>query len=386
MPNIIKNFVDSLQPEEKDRIYWDDKITGFGIKVTPKGKKSYLFKYLGPNRKQRKPSIGIHGRITCEQARKIAKQWEYEVEIGQDPAATREILLNAPTMSDLCDRYIQEHAEIYKKKSSIESDNRLITNVIKPKIGKLLITVISREDIARIHIAMKNKPSYANKLLALFSKMFNMAEKWGIRPLHSNPVSNIDKYPEIVRERFLTPNEFMKLSEVLQESEYNRSETPHFIALIRLLILTGARLREIMHAKWEWVDYNVQVLRLPDSKTGKKIIQLSNDAIEILANIPKEENNPYIIAGKIAGRPLINARKPWVRVRDQAGLSDVRIHDLRHSYASVCVEQGMSLQLIGKLLGHTQTRTTERYAHLADHTTKNAANQVSAVLTKIIMD
>ncbi len=381
--NITKRFVDSKGAEPKDQTYWDSAIRGFGLKVTPKGRKVYLFKYRNMAKTQRKATLGVHGNITCEQARKIAQQWSHEVSQGNDPAGRKQMIGESPTIAELCDRYLNQYAKHYKKESSVEFDRIQIEKRIKPSIGNLKIATINQNDITRLHHQMRETPTQANRVLAVLSKMFNLAEKWGLRPDMTNPVRNIDKYPEKARERFLSQKEAQRLLAVLDEEEEMGIESIYVISLIRLLIFTGARLREIMHAKWEWLDMKKGFLHLPDSKTGKKTIQLSAPAISILKKLPKQEKNPYIICGKVEGMPLNNARKPWLRIRQKAELEDVRLHDLRHSFAALAIEAGIPLYHVGKLLGHKQSRTTERYAHLADDPIKAAAELVGKQLDSL---
>jgi len=221
------------------------------------------------------------------------------------------------------------------------------------------------------------KPYQANRTLGVLSKMFNLAEIWGLRPDGSNPCLHVKKYPEQRRERFLSLEEFAALGKALREIEVDGSETQSAVDAIRLLMLTGCRLGEIMKLKWDYVDLNTRELRLPDSKTGAKIVHFGNMACDVLKDIEKLEDNPYVITGKKQGSRLTDLQHPWRRIRAKAGLDGVRIHDLRHSYASGALALGEGLPMIGKLLGHTQVQTTARYAHLANDPVKSAAGRVS---------
>ena len=205
----------------------------------------------------------------------------------------------------------------------------------------------------------------ANKCLALLSKMFNMAERWGWRSEGTNPCRHIDKYKSQPHERFLSENELARLAEALAAAEKDETETPFVVAAIRLLIFTGARMGEILSLEWAQVDFDNTMLFLPETKTGKKVVYLSAPALKALANVPRIDGNPFVICGARDRAHLVNLHKPWARIRKSAGLEDVRIHDLRHSFASTAAAGGLSLPIIGKLLGHTQAATTERYAHLA---------------------
>jgi integrase len=211
--------------------------------------------------------------------------------------------------------------------------------------------------------------------------MFNLAENWALRPDGSNPCRHVEKFKEHKLERFLSETELARLAETLVEAEQARIELPSVIAAIRLLLFTGARLSEILTVRWEHVNFEEHCLRLPDSKTGAKTIYLSPPALEVLNGLQRQDGNPYVIIGAKPGAHLINLRKPWHRIRTKAGLDNVRIHDLRHSFASMAVAGGLSLPVIGALLGHTQAATTQRYAHLAADPLKQAANLTGARIT-----
>ena len=210
---------------------------------------------------------------------------------------------------------------------------------------------------------MKNTPRMANFCLAVLSKFMNWAEEKGLRPQFSNPVRGIRKYPENHRERFLTAEELQRLGESLDE-ELREHGDIYAVAAIRLLILTGARLSEILTLKWEYVDLDRGLLLLPNSKTGKKAIVLNAAARKVLEELPRLNGNPHVICGHKEGQHLVNLQKPWRRIRKRADIEDVRIHDLRHTFASLAARQGGSLPRIGALLGHSQMQTTQRYAHL----------------------
>jgi integrase len=207
--------------------------------------------------------------------------------------------------------------------------------------------------------------------------MFNLAELWGLRPDGTNPRKHIQKYPEEKRQRFLSVAELRRIGEVLGEMEDEGIELPSAILAARLLILTGCRLNEIMTLKWAYVDITDRVLRLPDSKTGAKVVHLGQPAIDLLQAAERFEGNPWVISGALPGKRLSDLQPFWRRVRARAGLKNVRIHDLRHTFASIAVASGQGLPMIGKLLGHTQVQTTARYAHLAADPVKSAADLVS---------
>jgi len=380
MPTLTKSFIDKIEPQDKDYLVWDNKISGFGIKVTPTGRKVYILKYRNKENRQRKPNIGVHGNITCEEARDIAIKWQGIIADGHDPSEDRQELRHSMSISELCDKFLEEYSKVYKKPRSIELDELYINKHIKPSLGRLKVISLDKKDLIKLHSELKSTPTTANRVITLLSKILNLAEDWGIRPHNSNPVGSVKKYKEERKEKYLNNEEISRLFKTLDDLDHEKRESIYFTNMIRLLMLTGARLSEIQHAKWEWVDFKNSIISLPDSKTGKKIIHLSPAAIDVLKNTPKIDKNPYIIVGAVKGSSLNAAQKPWRRVRKIAQLDDVRIHDLRHTFASICVAQGMSLQMVAKLLGHTQTSTSERYAHLAKTNIQDAANIVGNVI------
>jgi integrase len=380
-----KRTVEAIEPGQKDVILWDTEIPGFGCKVTPRGKRSYFLYYRTKDHRERRPSIGVHGAITSEQARRIADQWRSQVNEGGDPSAAKLEQRKAETLAEFAERYMTDYAPGKKKPSSIATDRINLHRHILPALGKLTVVAITRADVVRLLHSMKSTPGAANRTMALLSHMMNVAEKWGLRTDNTNPCRHVDKYPERKRRRFLSEAELAQLAQALSNVERTGMATWSAIAAIRLLVFTGARLSEILTLQWDHVDIDGQCLRLPDSKTGAKEIYLPPAALEVLSNLERQEGNPYVIVGKKPGSHLINLQKPWRRIRKMAALEDVRIHDIRHSFASMAVAGGLSLPMIGALLGHTQPATTQRYAHLAADPLKQAAdltgNRIAAAMT-----
>lgn len=377
---ITVRSVEATQPQARDVILWDSEVPGFGLKVTPRGRKSYFLYYRTQSGQQRRPTIGLHGAIKPEAARDIARRWLLEVTNGQDPSKDRTAGREAPTVKELASRYLEEHAEPRKKDSSIRNDRRLLAVHIVPSIGKTKVASVTRSDIAKLHHSLRTTPYEANRVLALCSKMFQLAERWGLRPDASNPARNIDRFREKARERYLSDAEMARLWEVLNSDEARGNVSADALLAFKLLILTGRRLGEILSLRWEWVDLEARTMTLPDTKTGVLSVPLAAVAVQLLEqhrtrSKPLPERG-YVVRGQKKGAHLVNAQKPWRFVRKMAGLDDVRIHDLRHTYASRAVELGMSLPMIGKLLGHSQPATTARYAHLAQDPVRWAAASV----------
>lgn len=237
---------------------------------------------------------------------------------------------------------------------------------------------------AGLHHSLRSTPYEANRLLALTSKMFGLAERWGLRADGSNPAKNIDRYREDKRERYLSSVEVGRLWSVLNSDDATGKVSSSAIAAIKLLILTGRRLNEVLGLKWCWIDFEAKTLRLPDSKNGALLVSLADAAVTILTDLrANARDDVYVVAGQRKGKPLVNLQKPWRTVRGLAGLDDVRIHDLRHTFASVGAGLGMSLPLLGRLLGHTQAATTNRYAHLAQDPVRVAADAIGAELLRM---
>ncbi len=376
MARLTKRVVDQASANSKAASLWDDELKGFGLRVWPSGRKVYIVKCRIKGR-QRFITIGPHGPVTAEQARVRAFEILSEAKGGRDPAKELDQARKAPTMKGLGERFLDEHVAVRCKPSTQAEYKRSVELFINPKIGTRKVTDIERQDITELHHGLSHIPYQANRTLGVLSKMLSLAEAWGIRPDGSNPCLHVKKYVEQKRARFLSPEEFAALGKALREVEQDGSETQSAIDAIRLLMLTGCRLGEIMTLKWDYVALKARELRLPDSKTGAKIVHFGKTAADVLKGIKKLEENPYVITGKKEGSRLTDLQHPWRRIRAKAKLDNVRIHDLRHSYASGALALGEGLPMIGKLLGHTQVQTTARYAHLANDPVKTAAGRVS---------
>lgn len=381
MAKLTKRAVESAEVRQREYVVWDGDIPGFGVRVLPSGRKSYLVQYRVGTR-SRKLALGSHGVLTPDQARGLAMQALSQVRAGRDPAEERKICRQALTVADLADRFDKEHIAVRLKESTAREYRRNLARFIKPALGRLKITEVTRADVARFHHDLRHIPYQANRNIEIVSKMFSLAEMWGLRPDGTNPRRHIKKYPEVKRERFLNAAELKRLGEVLHEMETERVELPSAIVAVRLLVLTGCRLNEIMKLRWEHVELEAAELRLPDSKTGAKTVHLGDAAVDILRSVERQRLNPHVIVGTKPGMPLSDLQPFWRRVRNRAGLKDVRIHDLRHTFASVAVAAGQGLPMIGRLLGHSQVQTTARYAHLAGVPVRVAANDVAGIIAK----
>lgn len=375
MPKLTKRLIDAAEPGERDGFVWDDELAGYGLKVTPTGRKVFILQYRIGTR-SRRMTLGTYGALTADQARSEAQAALRMVARGDDPMAAHDLRRGEKTTGELLSEFLSLHVDAKLKASSALEYRRLVSKLVPARLARMPINEVRRADLSQLHSSLAKTPYQANRVLAILRKFFNWCEAQGYRQDHSNPTLHVDMFKEKKRERFLSPAEIAHLGTVLTGAERSGEASPFAIAAIRLLILTGARLREILHMRWEWVDFDHACVRLPDSKTGAKTIYLSAPAMQVLSAVPRLEGNPFVVCGQKDGANLINLQKPWNRIRRKAGFAEVRIHDLRHSFASIAVANGMSLPMIGKLLGHSQPQTTARYAHLADDPMKHASDLI----------
>ena len=372
---ISKRIVDATRCGVKDVYVWDKTLKGFGLKVTPKGRKVYFIQYRIGSR-TRRVTIGVHGVITAEQARQKAKIALGQVSFGTDPAQGRDRARADFSIDELFIKFDESHITPRLKPETAKDYRRVFKKYIFPRFKHVTVRNITKQDMLRLHHDMRMTPYRANRTMAKMSKFFNWCEQHGYRDDFSNPTRHVEKFKEKPRHRYLSTEEQKRLGKALNQAEAENIASPYAANAIRLLSLTGARLREITHLKWDFVNFERGTLDLPDSKTGHKTIYLNAAAKDILSQIVRQADNPYVICGIITGGPLINLQKPWSRIRAIADLEDVRMHDLRHTFASVAAMGGMSLPMIGALLGHSQPQTTARYAHLAANPMMEASEQI----------
>ena len=381
MPNLksqklTKSLIEELKPKQKDYFVWDSELRGFGVKVTPTGRKIFVAQYriAGVGISKRK-TIGIHGEVHVQKAKEETRDVLHDARKGIDPNAEREALKKAPTISKALDAFFDEHVNRHLKPSTVENYQLMRRVHLEPAFGKFKLSDITRECVAKFHAKYQDEPYGGNKLLAILSKFFNWCEQKELITLGANPCKHIQKFKEPSRERFLSSSEIKRLLLVLDTATDEKLATTAAVNAIRLLMLTGARRNEILTLRWDFIDLTQHVINLPDSKTGKKTIMLSDTAVKLLRTIERN-SNPYVISGQNENTHLVNIKSAWQRIRKAAGLEDVRLHDLRHTYASMAINNGVPLELISKLLGHKQLKTTLRYAHLQNDTLKMTANLV----------
>ena len=358
---ISKRVVDRLSVDGRDAVFWDRELPGFGIRVYPSGRKVYVVQ-TRHNGKSRRVAVDRHGEFTPDRARKDAAQILARLKAGLPPAEPEA----PPTVADLAERYRREYVALHCKPSTASIYGAMLKNHIIPRLGKLPVAGVVRNDILQFHFKLSGVPKVANSCVDVLVKMFSLAELWEMRPPGRNPCRGMNRYKVTRRrERFLAPEELARLGRVLETASAERLASRHSVAAIRLLALTGCRKNEIMCLAWDDLDFESGEMRLRDSKTGERMVPMPPAAAEVLASLPKTEGNPWVFPGKQKGTHLTSINYNWDRIRKRAGLDDVRLHDLRHTFASRALAIGEGLPMIGELLGHKRVNTTARYAHLA---------------------
>ena len=371
---ISKRSVDALAADGKDALYWDRDLAGFGVRVYPTGRKTYVVQCRGPNG-SRRITIGRHGPVTAIEARKRAAAAIDRIKCGEEPLPVPPEA--APTVADLAEKFMRAHVKVNCRPATAGFYRLALDKHILPALGSKEVRAVERAHVAALHYGLRTRPVTANRAIDILSKMLTLAEAWHLRPARTNPCRSVRRYREKKRERFLSPDETRRLGEVLDRAEAEGGASVYAVAAIRLLMLTGCRLNEVLSLRWDDVDRTAGELRIRESKTGPRSVPLTPTVREVIAAIPRVPGNPWLIVSSRPGvQRLSTIREHWYRLRSQAGLDDVRIHDFRHSYASRALALGVSLTMIGRLLGHTKVSTTARYAHLERETERVSAARV----------
>lgn len=400
---LTKSLIDQTKANDRDTFYWDNEVTGFGLKVTPAGRKVYICKYrFGSGRRAptRRMTIGAHGSPwTVEAARKEARNILAKVALGEDPAREKQSAKKVLTIRELCDEYL-EHGTTLKKASTLATDRGRIERHIKPLIGHIRLSEISRATVTRFmkdvadgktatdqktghrgRAIVKGGKGTAARTVGLLGGIFSYAVDAGL--MTNNPVRGVKRYRDRKSQRFLSASELIRFGQALRDAEANGAN-PHAVAILRLLILTGCRKGEIQCLQWPQIDFDLGFLRLPDSKTGYSVRPLNGPAKSILKGQPKHQDTEFVFPSNSPDKPYVGTPKVWQKVREAAGIGDVRLHDLRHSFASIAVSGGASLPVIGALLGHKDAATTAQYAHLGDDPVRGVVEAVGGILVEAV--
>jgi integrase len=385
---LTEAFVDAQAASGRDRIIFDSQLPGLGLRVTPTGTKIFIAQARVAGRKRR-ITIGFAPAMSLAKARAEAGHALVAMRNGVDPSAERKARLRAAatrglTISQLAEKWMADFVVPKLKPRTAFDYRKLLAKHILPAVGNLTVAELDHDRVERLHLDMARIPRRANYTLAVVRVMLNYAAKRGLRaPGSSNPASGIKMYRERARERFLNEAEMNAAAEAIARIEQEGKVGPFGAAGLRLALFTGARSGEIAAIQWDHIDWQRRIIRLPDSKSNEaRTIHLSDAAVEVLKSVPHV--GPYVMAGASTKGSYKNLSRAWTVARAYAGLEDVRLHDLRHSYASLAAGRGVSLQMIGKLLGHKVVATTQRYAHLARDAAQSVNDELGAAIQAAI--
>ena len=372
---LTKRAVDALSVSSGDIVVWDRDLPGFGVRIYGTGRKVWCVQVRGPSGKPKRKTLGRYGEITPEKARQDAAVFIDRIKQGLPPDPPLEG--PAPTVADLAERYMESHVRVNCKPSTIRKREGLIRLHIVPELGHIPLSELDRSRVSALHHNLRDRPFQANLVVKLLSSMFRLAEAWDMMPPDRNLCRSVRRYRVKSRERFLSSDEYRKLGDVLDEAEAEGSVYLPAIHAIRLLLLTGCRKNEILTLKWDDVDRTSEALHLRDGKTGLRHVPLTPAVMAVLDEIPRTDGNPWVIIGSRPGDHLgTSLDYHWWKIRTRANLDSLRLHDLRHSYASRALALGEGLPMIGELLGHRKVGTTARYAHLMQDAERASANKV----------
>ena len=375
MNTLSNRAVENLKVE-KDTVFWDRELSGFGVRIYPTGSKIYIAQVRGPEGSKR-ITIGRHGVIRTAEARKRAALFIARVKSGEGPVKKPPKPARETSVGELAKRYMEEYAKVRYKPRTLASTRTVVHRHIVPSLGKLTLAAVQRAHITELHERLCSTPAVANRVVRILSLMYRLAEEWGLAHDGYNPCRAIRKYPDRRRERFLTEAEFERLGKTLHEAKTRGGASAPAVAALKLLMLTGCRKNEILSLRWENVALFEAELRLPDAKTGARVVSLSEPAVRLLDALPRLHGNPWVIPGRKPGTHMHGIEGAWKIIRKRAGLEGVRIHDLRHSFASRALALGEGLPMIGKLLGHAHLETTARYAHLTRDSVRASAIRIA---------
>ena len=379
--NLTQSFVNKAKVEEgiTSVDYYDERIPGLLMKVLPSGRKTYYIRYKDKRKVSAQRKLGNAVILTLSDARALARRKLAEIAMGEEPFSL--IQSNpSPTLEKFAASDYIPYVKTYKK--SWEMDISRIRNLL-PYFGAMRMSDIEKRDVVQLinDQLPSYKPGSINRVIILLRYMFNLAIKWEVEGVSRNPTAGIPLLKEDNHvERFLSSEEAKALLIAIKNSK-----NPMLQHIISMLILTGARKREVLDAKWEDFDMERNIWRIPTTKAGKaRIVPLSDTASVLLIKLRQRKRCAYAFANPVTLKPYSSVYYSWHTARKKAGLSDVRVHDLRHSFASFLVNAGRSLYEVQTLLGHTQIKTTQRYAHLSTTSLRSASNEISLAVPELI--
>jgi integrase len=369
----------TCSPPKRKVDYFDDELPGFLLEVRQSGGKTYYQRYRDRHGRERQYKIGSAAVLTVQQARTKAREIAAQAALGSDPQAIRQELRKTPTLQD----FVRDEYLPFAKgaKRSWKTDETLLRLHILPMLGRVTLDEIDDRKVGELLQGLQSagySSGTLNRTTILIRYLFNQARRWGIPGVTDNPATDFKIIPDVCRERFLSIEELQRL---IQSLDVDQNKVA--AAAIKLLLLTGARRNEVTQARWEYVDWDKRRLLVPLSKNGKpRHIKLNDKAIDILKSHSRIAGNPFIFPSATTGKPCPSLFFPWSRIRERAGLADVRLHDLRHSFASFLVNDDVEIYRVQRLLGHANIRSTQRYAHLTESTLDDAAEVAARIFEK----
>lgn len=403
MPKLTKRVIDLTDPGPERAFLWDTELRGFGLVVQPSGVKSFVVQYRNAAGRTRRMTLGRYGTLTVDEARRRARSELVDVASGEDPAASKRAYREAPTLNDLFDRYVEEHVSAHNAASTAKDVAAMLRTHLRPRVGGIKASDFGLTDAAKLHAALRKTPRRANHVLAILSKTLALAEMWGLRPVNSNPCSSIARFPENQRKRFLNAKEVRRLGDALVEAETiglpwqvkatgskhlpaeSERRTPlswQTIGAVRVLLLTGARLSEILNLSWADVDAVAGTLALPVRKgVARAPHPVNAAALAVIAALPRAKKAVFVFPrDSDPKRPVSKEvlESAWSRLRWRAGIPDVRLHDLRHTVGTYASQAGVSSFVVRDLLRHSTITMTGRYANFDSDPVREVANKVGA--------
>jgi integrase len=374
-PAFVRNV--SCPADQQKIDYFDATMRGFMLEVRTSGGKTYYQRYTDQRGRERQFKIGPADVLTLRQARRKAKQTKAEAILGADPQQARETRRAIPTLKSFIEERHLPFIKGYKR--SWKTDETVLRVHILPEYGRYFLDEITPEFIIALTNKMRSAeyaPGSVGRVIIILRYVFNLAAKWKVLPSGTNPAAGIPVPPDVQRSRYLSKEEAARLLASIRADENQIAAKA-----IMLLFLTGARRNEVTQAEWSYIDWEQCTLLVPKSKNGQpRYVQLNSKALDVLRTVPRVAGNPYVFPAPGTGRPMPHLFFPWDRIRKRAGLQDLRLHDLRHSFASFLVNNGEDLYEVQKLLGHSNPRTTQRYAHLSRERLARAAEVVASIL------
>ncbi|TQN07266.1 site-specific recombinase XerD [Acidovorax temperans] len=377
---LTKTAVDAAQPKTCDVELRDTIVPGFLCKVTPAGRKVFMLQYRTNSGVRRKPALGQFGELTVEQARSLAQDWLAEVRRGGDPGHDKAEARKAPTVKELCGRFMEDHSKPHNKPSTQDGYQYQIDSFVIPAFGSKKVHEVTRHDITALMKRMEKSPTQANRVLSLARKMFNLSELWGYRPDGSNPCRHVPKYPEKGSTRLITDEQMVSLFAYLDKAEAEKLEHPIYLLAVRLQFEFAARMSEILLLQWDWLDLPNGRVVWPDSKTGDMSKPLSEEARRLLTNAPRYGKSPYVCPAILDHDKALGPHsyyQAWRRILDRAGVPKVGTHGIRHRSATDIANSGIPVKVGMALTAHKTVAMFMRYVHTEDDPVRKAAELVA---------